>query len=205
MARHGQTESNLLSRYAGFSSEPITRVGRAQMMDLATRLELCGIAEIWTSDVARAQESADLVGQVFRVPVRADPRLNEMRLGPWEGLTEVEVAATFPAEYALWCAAPDQVELKGRETLTALADRVANVVLEAARQCRPVLLMTHVAPIRVAVLTTLGVPLRYYRRMEVRNGECVIVDRDTLDVSRLVEARSLRSDLPGSQAREPLP
>src|SRR6266568_1455135 len=53
LARHGQTESNVLRRYAGYRAEPLTEVGRGQMIDLAARLGLRGIAEIWTSEVAR--------------------------------------------------------------------------------------------------------------------------------------------------------
>src|SRR3989454_10942168 len=61
VARHGQTESNLLRRYAGYSSEPLTKTGRSQMAGLAAQLALCGIAEIWTSAMTRARESAHLV------------------------------------------------------------------------------------------------------------------------------------------------
>ena len=35
LARHGQTESNVQGRYAGFSDEATTAAGRAQMNGLA--------------------------------------------------------------------------------------------------------------------------------------------------------------------------
>src|SRR5882672_7152962 len=107
LARHGQTESNILRRYAGSGAEPITDRGRGQMSGLAARLGLCGIREIWTSEVARAHESAELVARILGIPVRTDARLNEIRMGPWEGLTEAEVAQHYPAAHALWCTVPD--------------------------------------------------------------------------------------------------
>src|SRR6266571_1874208 len=154
LARHGQTESNLLRRYAVYSSEPLTETGRSQMGGLAAQLSLCGIAEIWTSAVTRARASAHVVSQMLSVPVR--------------------------------------VALDGRETLGAVAARVTAAMRDAASRPRPVLLMTHVAPLRVAVLHSLGLPLRLYKRVHVSNGDCVRVDRARCEIYRLGEDRSLR-------------
>jgi len=195
LARHGQTESNLVRRYAGYSAEPLTETGRGQISGLAAQLGLCGIAEIWTSAVARARESAHLVSQMLSAPVRVDSRLNELRMGPWEGLTEAQVADRFPDAYALWCTLPDRLVLDGRETLEAVAARVTAAMRDAASRPGPVLLMTHVAPLRVAVLHTLGLPLGLYKRVHVSNGACVRVDRRQCEVYPLSEERSLRHRL----------
>jgi probable phosphoglycerate mutase len=188
----------VLHRYAGYSPEPITDIGRAQMSGLAARLGLCGIGEIWTSEVVRARESADLVGRILGVPVRTDARLNEIRMGPWEGLTEAEVAQRYPAAHALWCTVPDRVVLDGRETLDVVAARVLPVVHEAAHERHPVLLMTHVAPVRVGVLAALGLPLRYYKRLHVANGDALVVDRAQAEAQRLGEQGSLKPRLRSS-------
>ncbi|HEV8382704.1 MAG TPA: histidine phosphatase family protein [Gemmatimonadales bacterium] len=195
LARHGETESNLERRYAGYSAEPLTETGRSQMGGLAAQLGRCGIAEIWTSAVARARESAHLVSQMLRAPVRVDSRLNELRMGPWEGLTEAQVADRFPDAYALWCTLPDRLVLDGRETLEAVAARVTAAMRDAASRPGPVLLMTHVAPLRVAVLHTLGLPLRLYKLVHVSNGACVRVDRRQCEVYPLSEEQSLRHRL----------
>jgi broad specificity phosphatase PhoE len=198
LARHGQTESNVLRRYAGYSAEPLTALGRGQMSGLAARLGRCGIGEIWTSEVPRALESAELVGGVLGVPVRADQRLNEMRLGPWEGMTESEVAREYPSAWALWCTLPDRLALEGRERLEALSARVAPAVRDAAQMRYPVLLMSHVAPIRVAVLAVMGLPLSQYKRLHLGNGDVVVVDRGKAEALRLGEDRSLHHELPRS-------
>ena len=195
LARHGQTVSNLVRRYAGASSESLTHAGRAEMSGLAARLGACGIAEIRTSEVTRACESADLIGRVLGVPVRVDARLNEMRMGPWEGLTEIEVAARFPEAYTVWHTVPDRLTMDGRETLDQLAGRVAAAVQDAAQRPDAVLLMTHVAPIRVAVLSALGLSLALYKHVRVPNGTCVTIHGVHADVHRLGEARSLREEL----------
>lgn len=200
LARHGQTQSNVLRRYAGHSAEPLTELGRSEMSQLAARAGLLGITQIWTSEVHRARESAGLVGAVLDLPVRADARLNEMRMGPWEGLTEQEVADRYPDAHALWCTLPDRLALDGRETLAALSTRVTAVLDEAARQAGPLLLITHVAPIRVAILSALGFPLRLYKRVPVANGDCFGVHRERQEVYPLGEERSLRERLSRSLA-----
>ena len=198
LARHGQTESNLLGRYAGYNTEPITDAGRDQMSALAARLQPCAVGEIWTSEVLRARESADLVGGLLGVPVRTDERLNEMQLGPWEGMTEAEVAQAFPTAYELWCTLPDRLTLDGRETLAALCVRVTATLADAARMRHPVLLMSHVAPIRVAVLSVLGLPLSQYKRLHLGNGDGVVIDRGKAEARRVGEDRSLQHEFPVS-------
>lgn len=204
LARHGQTESNVQGRYAGFSDESITDAGRAQMNDLASRLASCGVAEIWTSEVPRARDSADVVARVLGAPIRADARLNEMRLGPWEGMTEAEVARAFPSAHALWCVLPDQLVLEGRETLDEVAARVSSAVSDAAQQKHPILLMSHVAPIRVAVLTTLGLPLSQYKRLSMGNGDGVVIDRANAEARRVGEDRSLYDEIPTTGPESPI-
>jgi broad specificity phosphatase PhoE len=173
LARHGETASNLENRYAGRTPEPLIRSGRAQIARLADTLAAHGITQIWTSSVGRALESARMVGDRLGLSPRIDERLDEMRLGPWEGRTEGEVAREFPEAYALWLTQPDQVALQGRETLGQVAARAMAVVADARATSEAVLLITHVAPIRVAVLSTLRLPLAAYKRVAVPNGSCI--------------------------------
>jgi probable phosphoglycerate mutase len=136
--------------------------------------------------------------------VRADARLNEMHMGPWEGLTEIEVAQRFPNEHALWSTLPDRLVLPGRETLRVLAGRVVAAVDDATQRPHPALLMTHVAPIRVAALAALGMPLSSYKRVHVGNGDALIIDRHMAHVRRLEETRSLRDELPPAMGESSL-
>ncbi len=176
LARHGETESNLVGLYAGRNTEPLTPAGRSQVSGLADTLGATGLAHVWTSSIDRALESAQLIGDRLDLAVTIDHRLDEMRLGPWEGRTEEEVARDFPDEYALWMTDPDQVRMDGRETLGQLATRVMDVVRDAASVEGAVLLMTHVAPIRVAILSALRCPLSAYKRVGVPNASCVKLD-----------------------------
>lgn len=195
LARHGETSSNVVGRYAGKSDEPLTPLGQSQVRSLAARLANCGIGQIWTSEVARARESADILAEVLGVGVRLDSRLNEMRMGPWEGLTEEEVATRYAEEYRTWLLNPDRLCVAGRETLDMVAERVMGAVRDAVAGPRAVLLVTHVAPMRVAALQTLEVPLARYKRLQVRNADCLAVDSAVREVRRLGASRSLRHEI----------
>lgn len=191
MARHGQTASNLVARYAGRRPEPLTTEGRSQMAHLADRLRGRGIVAVWTSTVVRARESAAIVAGRLGLDVSEEPRLDELLMGSWEGLTERECAERYPEAYSVWRARPDELRLEGREPLVALAHRVGEVVERAAEQRAPILLMTHVAPIRVAVLGVLGHPMRWYPRLGVANADCFVLDPACSRVRRLERDHAL--------------
>jgi len=193
VARHGETQSNIERRYAGAGAEPLTAAGRAQALSLAERLLGVGIQEVRTSEIARAHETATIVGERLGVPVRADARLNEMRMGPWEGLRECEVEARDAEAYRTWLSEPDRLALPGRETLTELASRVFPAVRESAASGRRVLLVSHVAPIRVAALTVLKLPLSAYKRLAVHNVDCLRFDLEAA-VAEHVGGEALHRD-----------
>ena len=57
-----------------------------------------------SSDLVRAAETAVALTDVLGVPLRLDPRLREVGMGSWEGLTRQEVAERHPDQYADWLA-----------------------------------------------------------------------------------------------------
>lgn len=195
LVRHGETASNVIGRYAGRSAEPLLPSGRRQIARLAAELRGSGIKAIWTSGIHRAAESATILGGELDLPVTVDRRLDEMAMGAWEGLTEGEVAERFPGAYGMWVEQPDRLQLEGRETLYELAQRVTPALQDAAAGPEPRVLVTHVAPIRVATLQTLGLPLSLYKAVRVGNAECFVVDTACGEVRRFATSTSIRSEL----------
>jgi len=195
LARHGETESNRAGIYAGRRNDPLTRQGRLQVIRLADQIGPLGIREIWTSSIWRALESATLLRDRLKVPLKVDQRLDEMRLGPWDGRSEAEVARDFPDDYSLWLTHPDQVRLAGRETLTQVAARTMAAVSDASATHLPTLLMTHVAPIRVAVLATVACPLGSYKRVTIPNASCVRLDCVGEQATWVPQGASLRTEI----------
>ncbi|MDR7483057.1 MAG: histidine phosphatase family protein [Armatimonadota bacterium] len=191
LVRHGQTASNLEGRYAGRSKEPLTPTGVAQARRAAERLRPFGIASLWTSPIARARQTAEIIGQMLGVPVVLDDGLTEMAMGPWEGLVEEEVAARYPADFQVWQERPSALRLPGRETLAAVQARALDAVQRIGERtgAQPAVAVTHVALIRCLYLFARGLPLDSYKTVDVPNTAMFLLQQagDELTMVRLDE------------------
>ncbi|MGY1688769.1 histidine phosphatase family protein [Geodermatophilus sp. SYSU D01105] len=106
--RHGRTEWNVIGRFQGQQDPPLDAEGRRQAVEAAAHLTVTGALPEGTvvvaSDLSRAAETAASLATVLGVPLRLDPRLREVGIGSWEGLTREEVAERHPEQYADWLA-----------------------------------------------------------------------------------------------------
>jgi probable phosphoglycerate mutase len=84
-ARHGETALNAEERVCGAVDLPLTDNGLAQAHELADLLADKGIERIYCSDMARARQTAAVVGERLGVTPVADARLREMCFGALEG------------------------------------------------------------------------------------------------------------------------
>jgi broad specificity phosphatase PhoE len=90
LVRHGETDWNAEGRLQGHTDRPLSDFGRRQAQQLAADLEGEGLEAIYSSDLARARQTAEIVGERLGLPVVLDPDLREKHWGTWEGLTPVE-------------------------------------------------------------------------------------------------------------------
>jgi broad specificity phosphatase PhoE len=90
LVRHGETDWNAVGRLQGHTDRPLSDFGRRQAEQLAEELEDEPLDAIYTSDLARARETAEIAGERLGLPVVLDPDLREKDWGTWEGLTSVE-------------------------------------------------------------------------------------------------------------------
>ena len=90
LVRHGETDWNADGRLQGQTDRPLSDFGRRQARQLAEELADEEFQAIYASDLSRARETAEIVGERVGVPVVLDPELREKNWGTWEGLTAVE-------------------------------------------------------------------------------------------------------------------
>ena len=95
LIRHGETDWNAEGRLQGHTDRPLSDYGRRQAQQLGDQLkneelEDEGLEAIYSSDLARARETAEIVGERLGLPVGLDADLREKDWGNWEGLTSVE-------------------------------------------------------------------------------------------------------------------
>jgi broad specificity phosphatase PhoE len=92
VVRHGQSTWNALGRWQGHADPPLSRLGEEQAEAAADRV--AGVVTgVYTSDLARARRTAQIVADRLSTPLWVDPRLRERQAGPWTGLTRDEIAA----------------------------------------------------------------------------------------------------------------
>lgn len=149
LVRHALTHANSAGRNVGKLDVSLSEEGMAQARELAERGSSLGIASVWTSPLARARETARVVGAELRVPVRVEEDLAEMGLGPWEGLSEDEIRGRYPAEHARWQADPSALDLPGHEGLGPTQVRAVAAVERILARGEDALCVTHLGVLRV--------------------------------------------------------
>jgi glucosyl-3-phosphoglycerate phosphatase len=125
LLRHGRTAWNLIDRAQGHTDVELDDCGREQGRDAAACLASLAPVRLWTSDLARARETAAFLEEAGGLVAEPDPRLREFDLGVRAGLTRAEFAERFPEEYAAWLAGRPGPLVPGEETSEAVRERVA--------------------------------------------------------------------------------
>ena len=153
LARHGQTNDNLQPiRFQGFRDTPLNDTGRRQAHELAERIAAQPepIRSLWSSDLSRARETADIVGTKVGLTPRLDSRLRESNRGEWEGRLFVDVEREDPERFADWMRAGASFRFPGGESLQDQLDRVSAALadIEQAGEL-PALAVCHGGSIRV--------------------------------------------------------
>src|SRR5690606_37461118 len=82
------------------------------------------VAAIYSSDLARAYDTARSIGRALGIAVGTDTRLRERSFGDFEGKTFIELEQAFPQDTARWRARDPSWAAPGGETLLALGERV---------------------------------------------------------------------------------
>jgi probable phosphoglycerate mutase len=151
LARHGETNDNREPiRVQGFTDTPLNDTGRRQADELAQRIAAEGIVSLWSSDLSRARETAEIVGARIGLQPRLDRRLREANRGEWEGRLFVDIEREQPELYAGWRRAGEQFRFPDGESLREQSDRVASAVNDVHRSGElPALMVCHGGSIRV--------------------------------------------------------
>ena len=133
LVRHGQTAWNAQQKYQGHTDIPLDTTGRQQAARVADYL--CGresIAALYSSDLSRARETAEIIGRRIDFPVKVDRRLRELNFGVWEGLTFNEVYRDYPKEFDTWFQHTARFKVPGGESFQDLLHRSLEALNEIA-------------------------------------------------------------------------
>lgn len=128
--RHGETDWNVDLRIQGQLDISLNDTGRRQARRLALALADESLHAVYSSDLARARETAQAVAAAHGLAVLDEPGLRERAFGRFEGLTFREIEERWPDESARWRARESDFAPGGGE---ALCDFYARCVDTATR------------------------------------------------------------------------
>jgi len=149
LVRHGETDWNLEGRVQGHTDRPLNPTGLEQARALADCLAPEELVAVYSSDLARARDTAAIVAHPHGVGVVLDPDLREKNFGSWEGSTGVEILERFPdAVRGRWGDA-ETTEMVAERAIAAI-DRI-----RALHPAGTTLVVSHGGPLR-AILAHLA-------------------------------------------------
>jgi broad specificity phosphatase PhoE len=159
LRRHAQSLDNEQGRIQGQRALPgLSRDGLAEASAWAATLSTGEqFTAIWSSDAARAAQTAAAAGSALGLPVLRSPVLREVRAGVLEGWTHAEAERRHPDAYRVWMARGDLDAVPGAEPGDELQARALAFVAMAAGPGRVTegtqLVITHAAMLRCLVNT----------------------------------------------------
>jgi broad specificity phosphatase PhoE len=99
LIRHGQSNGNAEGRFGGHGSTPLSALGREQAERTAKVLAKEGIDVIYSSDLLRSVQTAEVLAKLVDLPVHQTTAFRERHVGVLEGLTFNESKERFPNDY----------------------------------------------------------------------------------------------------------
>lgn len=161
LVRHGQTAWNLEGRAQGHTDVGLDETGRAQAASLAPYIASLSPSNLWSSDLARARQTAAVLASAAGLEVRPDARLREFDVGERAGLTVAEFEVAFPEAYASWKAGHITGGVPGAETTAQVVARMVPALREiwdATPEGRTTVVVSHGACLKVSLAAFLGWP-----------------------------------------------
>ena len=126
LVRHGETEWLREGRYQGTSDIPLNRRGLCQAKAVGKALKNEKAKMIYSSQLMRANQTADAIAKICGGEITKDKRLNEISFGHWEGHRHAKILKKFPKDAENWYAANWQSCPPGGESLKSLDRRVSS-------------------------------------------------------------------------------
>lgn len=163
LVRHGQTDWNLAGRWQGqaASAPGLNETGFAQAHAASAQLETNNFSALYTSDLLRARQTAEIIAEPLGLTVTLEPRLREINLGHWEGLLASEIEAQYPRELAERQRDPWHTRAPGGEAPAEVAVRVLAALEDIANRHADerVLIVAHGLSLAVILCKAEGIPL----------------------------------------------
>lgn len=170
--RHGETSWNALGRLQGHTDIELNAHGRWQAQQMAQVLADHGIDALYSSDLRRAQQTAQALQVPTGLPLHSVPAWRERRFGDFEGHTFAEIEAQDPESARRWRGRDRDFAPPNGESLIAFRARVLEALeaLGAAHTGGHIALVTHGGVLDVLYRHANGLSIEAGRTWRIENA-----------------------------------
>jgi probable phosphoglycerate mutase len=174
LVRHGETDWNRERRFQGHADPPLNEAGREQARALGEQLAAEEIDAVYTSDLRRARETAEILAARLDAEVVALRELREIDVGSWQGLTWPEIEERHPEGVEQWHR--DGHGWESGETYGELGTRIAAALRQIAANHpgQRILVVGHGGTVRATRALVDGVSVTESRRRSPAIGNCEV-------------------------------
>ncbi|CAN5162017.1 histidine phosphatase family protein [soil metagenome] len=179
VTRHGETDWNKAGILQGWFDIPLNELGRRQARDMAAHLLDADFDAIWSSPLARAFETAEILAAALSLPTPiSHDGIKERNFGAIQGIPKDELADLNPAMLEQILRRNPAGEFPGGESMNEFADRVlaAFAAIGSHHAGDRVLVITHGWVMDVLTRHVGGLPRHAILPLKRKNGESIWVD-----------------------------
>ena len=153
--RHAETD--MAGRFCGHSDPALNARGKAQAIALTQLLSAEPIERVFTSDLSRAQQTAQAIADAKGLQLLVRPALREIHFGAWEGLSWQQIEERDTVYAQQWLAAFPHTPAPSGESFADFKKRVLaglDQILQYQQGLTAV--VTHAGVLRVVQQELLG-------------------------------------------------
>ena len=178
IVRHGQTEWNLLGKTQGHGNSDLTPKGIEQAELLADSMTKYPIDYIYSSDLGRAYQTAEIIGNKLNIEVEKTEALREVNFGTWEGRIIKDIIEEDPELYKMWRNEPHLAKIPQGETLSQIKERTDAFIKEINEKYdgKHIVLVTHSLCARIMLLSFLDSDVKNIYRINQANTALNIIE-----------------------------
>jgi alpha-ribazole phosphatase len=156
LVRHAETD--LAGRFCGHSDPELNERGRQQLEGLVNALSAREIRQVYTSDLRRAQQTAEAIARHFGLGIYARRGLREIHFGRWEGLSWNEIEMRDPVLAKRWADQYPNATAPGGEPFPEFESRVSREIAHLLDEAtKPIVVVAHAGFIRVVLTSLCGI------------------------------------------------
>ena len=178
IVRHGELVTSKEWRYVGQMDVELNDAGKQQIKKLCSRLSSEQIDRIFSSDLNRTMESANIIGNKLVIVNEPMSEFREIDLGVWEGYTLGEIEEKFPDDLLKRSEDIMDFRVENGESFSDVNKRVIPKIMDIIEDNvgKRILVVAHGGVNRIIIADALGLNINNIPRLE-QNYACLnIID-----------------------------